>query len=108
MKDWREVLESDEMHRIKGKAKINFEKAAQFKEACELLDKLQAKGLLEYTAEDPRNPYSLHAIQIRWKYDDGDMQTLPPKELAEILERMDYVTVVNGDEWIQLSSVEYG
>lgn len=107
MDDFERLLEESAL--IQGKARINFEKADQYKKACEILDKLQARGLLEYEAEDPRKQYSLHAIQIRWKYNERtDDQTIPSKELAEVLEKMDNVTVANGDEWIQLSSRIWG
>ncbi len=108
MKNWREILESDEAARIKGKTQINFDKAAEYQEACELLEKLKQKGLLEYKAEDPREPYWLTAIQVRWIYDEHDMQSIPAKEMAEILSKFDFITVANEDEWIQLSSRLHG
>ena len=106
MKDWRELILSDEADLIKGKSKINFEKAQAFQEACEILDRLKAKGILDYEAEDPRKPYYYHTIQVKFNFETEEDQVIDADEVAELLSKVDRLLVAKNSisgEW-QLGS----
>lgn len=109
MKHWSESFLSDEADRLPGKTKINFEKAASFKEACEILERFKAKGILDYEAEDPREPYSYHTIQVTFNYDENGDRILKTNELSELLSKVDELLISEGGsaEW-QLGSRLYG
>lgn len=109
-KSLEQIIMSDEPDLIKGKSQINFEKAAAFKEACGILDKLKAKGVLDYEAEDPRKPYSYHTIQIKFNFKENEDQIMDAKEVSELLSKVDALLVSEGSpsgEW-QLGSRIYG
>ena len=95
---------------LPGKTQINFEKAQKFKEACEILDKLKAKGILDYKAEDPREPISYHTIQIKFDFDKDPIVEMDAREISELLSKVDSLLIdnepVSGD-W-QLGSRLYG
>ena len=96
--------------RLPGKTQINFDKAQAFKEACEILDKLKAKGALDYTAEDPREQLSYHTIQIKFNFESDYCQEFDAREIAELLSKVDTLLVdsepITG-EW-QLGSQIWG
>lgn len=103
-----EAIMSDEPNMLPGETQINFKKAADFKAACEILEKLKQQGKLDYVAEDARKPLFLHSIQIKWKYDDGDMMEVSAKELSKVFANMDTVVITNGDPTVALFSTLYG
>ena len=109
MKTLRDIIMSDDADRLPGKTQINFEKAQNFKEACEILDKLKAKGILDYEAEDPRKPYSYHTIQVKFNFETEGEQLIDAKEISELLSKVDRLLVsevsISG-EW-QLGSRLY-
>ena len=109
MKDWRDIIMSDDADKLPGKTQINFAKAQSFKEACEILDKLKAKGILDYEAEDPREPYSYHTIQVKFNFEKECDQLLDAREISELLSKVDRLLVsedsISG-EW-QLGSRLY-
>ena len=108
MTHWSESFLSDEADKLPGKAKVNFEKAASFKAACEMLEGLKAKGVLDFEAEDPREQYSYHTIQIRFKFDENGDRLIKTSELIELLSKVDELLVTEGrDDW-QLGSRLYG
>lgn len=100
-----EVIMSDDI--LPGETQINFDKAADFKAACEILEKLKQQGKLEYVAEDARKPLSLHSIQIKWKWDDADMVEVSAKEIAKVFANMDTMVITNMDQTIALFSKLY-
>lgn len=106
-KTLEEAIMSDEPNMLPGATQINFKKAAQFKEACSLLEKLKQQGKLDYKAEDAKVPLAMHSIQIKWKYDDGDMAEVPAKEMAKVFEKMDTICVTKGIDWIALFTTLY-
>lgn len=99
---------SDEPNMLPGETQINFAKAAEFKEACEILEKLKQQRKLDYVAEDARKPLSLHSIQIKWKYDDADMVEISAREIAKVFSKMDTMVITNGDPTVALFSTLYG
>ncbi len=107
MKSLEDIIFADD--HLPGKTQINFEKAQHFKEACEILDKLKAKGILDYEAEDPREPISYHTIQVKFKYDENGDQIIKGAEVSELLSKVDELLITEsaGDEW-QLGSRLYG
>lgn len=109
MTHWSDAIFSDEADKLPGKTQINFEKAASFKEACELLDKFKEKGILDYEAEDPRKPYSYHTINVKFKYDENGDQLIKANELSELLSKVDELLITEGraGDW-QLGSRLYG
>lgn len=108
MKSIEEILNSGE--RLPGKTQIDYKKAAAFKEACDILDGFKAKGVLTYKADDPREPLSYHAIQVKFNFESDYCQEFNAKEIAELLSKVDELLVdnepVSGD-W-QLGSRLYG
>ena len=92
----RDIIFSDDADRLPGKTQINFDKAQKFKEACEILDSLQAKGVLTYDAQDPREPYSYHTIGIKFNFEDDYCQQFEASEIAELLSKVDNL-LVDGD-----------
>ena len=109
LEHWSERILSDEADKIRGKSQIKFEKAASFKEACEILDSLKAKGILDYEAEDPREHYSYHTIQVKFNYDENGDQIMNSNEIAEVLSKVDEILISedSANEW-QLGSRLYG
>lgn len=103
-----DVIMSDDANMLPGETQINFDKAADFKAACEILDKLKQQGKLDYVAEDARKPLAMHSIQIKWKYDDSDMDEVSAKELAKVFKNMDTMVITKGDPTIALFSTLYG
>ena len=102
-----EVIMSDDPNMLSGETQINFEKAADFKAACKILEKLKQQGKLDYLAEDPKKPLYLHSIQIRWKWDDADMVEVSAREIAKVFASMDTMVITNGDQTIALFSRLY-
>lgn len=109
MKSLEEMIMSDDADRLEGKTQINFEKAQNFKEACEILDSLKAKGILDYEAEDPRQPYSYHTIQVKFNFEKECDQVVDAKEISKLMAKVDKLLVsedsISG-EW-QLGSRLY-
>lgn len=107
MTHWSERILSDEADKLPGKAKIDFEKAASFKEACEILGQFKEKGVLDFEAEDPREQYSYHTIQIKFRFDENGDRLINASELTELLSKVDELLVTEGrDDW-QLGSRLY-
>ena len=108
MKSIEEILNADD--RLPGKTQVNFDKAAAYQEAIAILDKLKAKKVLDYKADDAREPLSYHAIQVKFNFEDDYCQELDAKEISELLSKVDSLLVdsepVSG-EW-QLGSRLYG
>lgn len=108
MKSLEDIIYADDY--LPGKTQINFEKAQKFKEACEILEKLKAKGILDYVAEDPREPLGYHTIQVKFNFDKDPMITMDAKEISELLSKVDKLLVdsepISG-EW-QLGSRLWG
>ncbi len=104
----KEAIMSDEPNILPGETQIDFKKAAEFKEACEILEKLKQQGKLDFKAEDARKPLGMHSIQIKWKWDDADMVEISAKEIAKVFSKMDTMVITNGDPTIALFSTLYG
>lgn len=101
------IIMSDEADLIRGKSRILFEKAQNYKEACALVEKLRQDGFLEYEAEDPLRPYTLHCIWIRWNFDKNGTLVIPAPAMAELMSKMDKILLEKeASEW-QLSSRLY-
>ena len=108
MKSLEDIIFADDC--LPGKTQINFEKAQSFKEACEILERLKAKGILDYEAEDPREPLSYHTIQVKFNFDNDPLVTMDAKEISELLSKVDKLLIdsepISG-EW-QLGSRLWG
>ena len=90
MKSLDDIINADDS--LPGKTQINFEKAQQFKEACEILDRLKAKGILTYEADDPRESISYHTIQVKFNF-DGEPIVTEASEISELLSKVDRLLI---------------
>jgi hypothetical protein len=91
VKSLEDIIFADD--RLPGEAQINFAKAQNFKEACEILEGLKAKGFLDYEAEDPSKPLSYHTIQVKFNFKREPMITMDAKEISELLSKVDKLLV---------------
>ncbi|MBE5838218.1 hypothetical protein [Butyrivibrio sp.] len=109
IKDLEKVLFSDEVECIPGKSHILYDKAQNYKEACELLKVLSKRGLLSFNADDPLRPYFLHSIWIKWNFENINCPEVDTKDLIDIFAKMDSLLLDNegiSSDW-QLSSKLY-
>lgn len=108
MKSLGEII--NEPNYLPGKTQIDYEKAAAYQEALEILDTLVKKKQLTYTAADAREPIWFHTIQIQFNFDDNYCQEFEGKVISELLSKVDTLLIDSepiAGHW-QLGSTLYG
>ena len=86
-KEIEAILFNEDLEQLDGKTQLDYDMAADWKAATDILDKLAAEGKLRYEADNPRKPFILHSITIHWNFDNNGFVEMDAKEIADVVSK---------------------